>query len=110
MAQSRSRQQWIQNALSYLLENVFDIATIVIAVCIFIRHQFKPYDLGDIAELATWIIALLGLVAVSALWPQHRRLRAIETLSKKTLDLVLAACRRGNSVSFPPTAFRAICQ
>ena len=84
-----SRPQWLQNAANYLLDNVFDILTIGAAGYIFIRHQFKPYGPADIALLATWIVAILGLIAVSGLWQQHRRLKALENLSQETHDLVV---------------------
>ena len=83
-----SHSMWFRSAFNYLVENIFDILTVAASVCIFIRHQRNPYGPNDIAELATWIITLLGLIAVSGLWPQHRRLKAIETLSQKTHDLV----------------------
>jgi hypothetical protein len=83
-----SRPQWFQNAFNYLLDNIFDILTIAAAAYVFIRHQFKPYGPNDIAELATWLTAVLGLIAVSGLWQQHRRLKVIETLSRKTHDIV----------------------
>ena len=83
-----SRPQWLQNAANYLLDNVFDILTIAASGYIFLRQQFKPYDSGDIALLATWIVALLGLIAVSGLWQQHRRLKSLEKLSQETHDLV----------------------
>src|SRR5512136_1669457 len=83
-----SRPQWLQNAANYLLDNIFDILTIAAAAYIVIRHQFRPYGPNDIAELATWILAVLGFIAVSGLWQQHRRLNAIEDLSQETHDLV----------------------
>lgn len=84
-----SRSKWLQDALNYFLDNIFDILTIAAAAYLFLRHQFKPYTLNDIAELAAWIIALLGLIAVSGLWQQHRRLKAIEVLTQETHDLVV---------------------
>lgn len=82
------RPQWLQNAVNYFLDNIFDILTITAAAFIVIRHEFKPYGPNDIADLATWILAVLGLIAVSGLWQQHRRLTAIENLSQETRDLV----------------------
>ena len=84
-----SRLQWFHNTVNYLLDNIFDILTIAAAGYIFIRQQFKPYGATDIALLATWIVALLGLVAVSGLWQQHRRLKSLENLSRETHDLVV---------------------
>jgi hypothetical protein len=83
-----SRPQWLQNTTTYLLDNIFDILTIAAAGYIFIRHQFKPYGADDMALLATWIVAILGLIAVSGLWQQHRRLKSLENFSRETHDLV----------------------
>ena len=83
-----SHPQWLQNITNYILDNVFDILTIAAAGYIFVRHQFVPWNSEDIAVLATWIIALLGLIAVSGLWQQHRRLKILENLSQETRDLV----------------------
>jgi len=84
-----SRPEWLQNALDYLLDNVFDILTIATTAYVFIRHEFvRPYGPDDFADLAAWILAVLGLIAVSGLWQQHRRLTAIENLSQETHDLV----------------------
>lgn len=75
--------------VEYLLGNLFDIVTIVVAGFLVIRHQVRPFGPGDIAELATWILAVLGLIAVSGLWDRNRRLRRIEKLSEESRDLVL---------------------
>jgi hypothetical protein len=89
MEQLQPRPQWIRNTLSYFFEHIFDITTIVIAICFFVRHYFKPYGPDDIAEMVAWIVALLGLVTASALWPQHLRLNRIETLGRETRDLII---------------------
>jgi hypothetical protein len=83
-----SRPQWLQNVTNYFLDNVFDILTIAVATYIVIRHEFRPFGPSDIADLATWILAVLALIAVSSLWQHHRRLAAIESLSQETRDLV----------------------
>lgn len=85
---SSSRPLWLQNAANYLLDNAFDILTIAATAYVVIRHEFKPYGPDDIAELATWILAVLGLIAVSDLWQQRRRLTTIENLTQETRDLV----------------------
>jgi hypothetical protein len=78
-----------QGFIEYLLDNLFDIATIVVAGYLVIRHQVQPFAPNDIAELATWILAVLGLIAVSGLWDRNRRLHRIEKLSEESRDLVL---------------------
>jgi hypothetical protein len=77
-----------QAFVEYLLDNLFDIATIVIAGYLVMRHQIVPFSANDIGELATWILAVLGLIAVSGLWDRNRRLRRIENLAQESRDLV----------------------
>ena len=84
----KSRPIWLQNAVDYLLDNIFDILTILVAAYIVIRHEFRPFGPNDIADLATWILAVLALIAVSGLWQHHRRLAAIENLTQETRDMV----------------------
>lgn len=84
-----SRPQWLQNVADYLLDNVFDIITIAVAAYVVIRHEFKPFGPNQIADLATWILAVLALIAVSGLWQHHRRLAVIEKLSRETHNLVV---------------------
>jgi hypothetical protein len=79
----------IKTAFEYILDNLFDVATVLIAGYIVIRHQVKPFAESDIAELATWILAVLGLIAVSGIWERNRRLTRIEKLSEESRDLVL---------------------
>ena len=79
----------LQSLVEYLLDNLFDIVTILVAGYLVIRHQVQPFGPNDIAELATWILAVLGLIAVSGLWDRNRRLRRIEKLSEESRDLVL---------------------
>jgi hypothetical protein len=79
----------LQTFVEYLLDNLFDIATIVVAGYLVIRHQVKPFTSSDIGELATWILAVLGLIAVSGLWDRNRRLHRIERLSEESRDLAL---------------------
>lgn len=77
-----------QAFVEYLLDNLFDIVTIMMAGYLVIRHQVRPFAPSDIAELATWILAVLGLIAVSGLWDRNRRLQRIEKLSEESRDLV----------------------
>lgn len=78
-----------QAFVEYLLDNVFDIVTILVAGYLVTRHQIRPFTSNDVAELATWILAVLGLIAVSGLWDRNRRLHRIEKLSEESRDLVL---------------------
>lgn len=78
-----------QKSVEFVLDNLFDIVTILVAGYLVVRHQVKPFMPSDIGELATWILAVLGLIAVSGLWDRNRRLRRIERLSEEGRDLVL---------------------
>jgi hypothetical protein len=73
----------------YLLDNLFDIATILVAGFLVIRQQLQPSAITDFSELATWVLAVLGLIAVSGLWERNRKLSRIENYAKEGRDLVL---------------------
>jgi len=79
----------LQAFVEYLLDNLFDIVTIIVAGFLVVRHQIHPFSPSDVSELATWILAVLGLIAVSGLWDRNRRLRRIENLSEESRNLVL---------------------
>jgi hypothetical protein len=72
-----------------MLDNLFDIVTILVAGYLVVRHQIQPFTANDIIDLATWILAVLGLIAVSGLWDRNRRLHRIEKLAEESRDLTL---------------------
>lgn len=74
--------------MNYILDNIFDLITIAVSVYVIVRHEFTPYGPNDISDLITWLLAILGLLAISALWERHRRLRKIESVTNQTYDLV----------------------
>lgn len=75
--------------VEYLLDNLFDIFTILVAGYLVIRGQIQPFTNENIPDLATWILAVLGLIAVSGLWDRNRRMNRIEKLSEESRDLIL---------------------
>ncbi len=79
----------LRAAFEYLLDNIFDIATILIAGFLVIRQQLQPSAITDVTELATWVLAVLGLIAVSGLWERNRKLRRIESIAQEGRDLIL---------------------
>lgn len=81
--------QRLQKVIDFVLDNLFDIVTIGVAGYLIIRHEIRPFTPDDISELAVWILALLGLIAVSGLWDRHRRLRRIEKLLEESHALIL---------------------
>lgn len=83
------KQSRFQIFVEYLFDNLFDIATIVVAGYLVVRHQVQPFAASDIAELLTWILAVLGLIAVSGLWDRNRRLQRIQNVAEESRDLVL---------------------
>ena len=82
------KQSPLRNFVEYLLDNLFDILTIVVAAYLVIRNQLQPPTANDIPDLANWILAVLGLLAVSGLWERSRRLRRIEEVTNETHELV----------------------
>ena len=79
----------LRDFFDYLLDNLFDIATILIAGFLVLRQQLIPSAITDFSELATWVLAVLGLMAVSGLWERNRKLRRIENIAKEGRDLIL---------------------
>jgi hypothetical protein len=75
--------------VEYLLDNLFDIITIIMAGYLVARGQLRPFTNEDIPELATWILAVLGLIAVSGLWDRNRRMDRIEKLSEESRNLTV---------------------
>ena len=81
-------QSSLQKIIEYILDNLFDMITIIIAAYLVIRHQYKPFGPEDLPNLITGILAVMGFLAVSGLWDRNRRLNRIERLSKQSRDLV----------------------
>lgn len=77
----------IQKAIEFLFENLFDIATIVIAGVLVIRYQIHPPTASDLPDITIWILAVLGIIAVSGLWERNRKLHRIEKLSEEARNL-----------------------
>lgn len=82
-------QSRLQAFVGWLFDNVFDVLTILLAASVVIRYQIRPPTPTDIAEIATWILGVLGLLAVSGLWERNRRLHRIEKLSEEGRNLAL---------------------
>lgn len=78
-----------QTFIEFLFDNLFDIITIFVAGYLIVRHQIQPFTANDVPELATGILAVLGLIAISGMWDRNRRLNRIERLSKESRDLTL---------------------
>jgi hypothetical protein len=77
----------IQSVIETILDNIFDIVTVGVALFLFVRYQIFPPTPDDLAEIFTWLLAVLGLLAGSGLWERNRKLRRIEKLSKEARDL-----------------------
>lgn len=83
------KQSRLQEFVEWLLDNVFDIVTILVAGFLVARYQITPPTSDDIPEVVTWILGVLGLIAVSGLWERNRRLHRIEKLSEEGRNLSL---------------------
>jgi hypothetical protein len=77
----------IQSLIEFLLDNLFDIATLIVASALVIWYQIHPPSASDVAEIATWILAVLALIAISGLWERNRKLSRIEKLSEEGRNL-----------------------
>jgi len=83
------QQSRLQAFVEWLLDNLFDMLTILVAGSLVIRYQIRPPTSTDITEIATWILGVLVLLAVSGLWERNRRLHRIEKLAEEGRNLAL---------------------
>lgn len=81
------KQSRFQEFVEWLLDNLFDIATILVAGSLVIRYQITPPTPEDLPAIATWILGVLALLAISGLWERNRRLHRIEKLSEEGRNL-----------------------
>jgi len=58
----------LQKILVTTLDNLFDLATIVVAAILVVRYQLTPPLQQDVPDIIVGILAVLGLMAVSGLW------------------------------------------
>jgi hypothetical protein len=82
---SRDHQSKISSIVEFVLDNIFDLATLLVALVVVLVHQVHPFDL---VTLISWILAVLALLAISGLWDRNRRLRRLETLLVDTTDIL----------------------
>ncbi|GAB4578411.1 MAG: hypothetical protein Fur0022_11460 [Anaerolineales bacterium] len=87
-------QSRLQEFVEWLLDNIFDIVTVLVAILLVGKYQITPPTSNDIAEIATWILGVLGLLAISGLWERNRRLHRIEKLSEEGRNLALRYASR----------------
>ncbi len=74
--------------VEWLLDNIFDVVTVSVACYLVIRNQIEPFSSGDTVKLSNWILAVLGLIAISGLWERNRLLRRIENFSEENNNLI----------------------
>jgi hypothetical protein len=72
----------------FVFRNLVDIAALLAAVIVSIRHQVVPYQID---VLVAWMLGILALMAFSSLWGRNRRLARIESLAQENHDLVSQA-------------------
>ena len=78
-----------QKFVEFIIDNLFDLITVCVAAYIVTRHQFQPFTSNDIPNLVSWLLGVIGLIAVSGLWERNRRLHRIETTVNRGHDLLL---------------------
>ena len=78
-----------QSVVSFVLDNLVDLITISVAAFLIVRNEVSPFGINDFNKLATWILGVLGLIAISGLWERNRRLTRIEKMLHGNHDLVL---------------------
>jgi len=83
------QQSRLQAFVEWLLDNLFDFITILVAGFLVVRYQIRPPSPTDIAEIVVWVLGVVGLLAVSGLWERNRRLHRIEKLSEESRNLAL---------------------
>ena len=87
-----------KNLLEKIFDNIFDVITILVSISIIIYGQFKPFVAEDVPNLISWILTVLGLLAVSGLWDRNRRMERIEQSTKKTYDAMENSTKRTNAL------------
>lgn len=75
-----------EKLIPFVLDNLFDVATIIVAGALVVRYQISAPTQSDIPEIATWVLAVLGLMAVSGIWERNRRLSRIEKVGEETKE------------------------
>lgn len=74
--------------VEFILDNVFDIATILVAAFLVIQNEFQPFTNEELPTLITWLLAVLGLLAVSGVWERSRRIKKIEIDLRKLNETI----------------------
>ena len=78
----------LQKILVTTLDNLFDLATIVVAAILVVRYQLTPPLQQDVPDIIVGILAVLGLMAVSGLWERNRKLKRMERAIQETKEMV----------------------
>ncbi len=84
----------LQRFTEWLLDNLADLITLLVAAVLVTRYLIQPPTIDALPEIAAWILAVLGLMAISGVWERNRRLARIETLAREGRDLALRQLNR----------------
>ena len=68
----------LQKSIEWLLDNIFDLITIWLALSLYAKYQKVPPTANDMAEISASILGVLGFIAVSGLWQRNRQVHRIE--------------------------------
>jgi hypothetical protein len=74
---------------TFLLDNIFDFATMGVALGVALYYQIYPPSESDIPKIMTWILTVLGLMAVSGISERNRKLSRIQSIAQEGRDLIL---------------------
>lgn len=77
-----------QKFLDYLVTNLPDLLTVVVAATVIVSYTIKPPSENDLGTLLAALLSVMGLMAISALWSRKLQLRRIEEFSERTAVIV----------------------
>jgi hypothetical protein len=72
-----------------LLDNLGDVITIVVTASLIVWQERNPLPPEEISRFFSWLLAVLGLIAISGIWDRTRRMRRIEVSVQKAEELSL---------------------
>ncbi len=75
-----------EQSLRFILDNLFDIITIIVAAVLVTRYTIHQPTSANTSEILTSVLAVLGLIAISGIWDRSRRIGRLEHLNEIILQ------------------------